>query len=357
MPQHSASFHSRLLAAHPKIAYIPLPKCMQPGRSHRIDNSEYSRNGDYSPTRFQAQIDAVHFLFNAKTQDNPESTVGVMAHGGENPEVLVTLTNDTGGLLKGLHRLKVGGDEHFEASIQVAQLVLKHRANKNQRQRIVIFAASPIGSQTKDLVKLAKKLKKNNVSVDVINFGEYAKNEEKLQEFVNTVDAGGSSTLLTLPPGPQLLSDQIRQSPMFGGMGGLGDEFGMDGDMDPELALALKMSLEEEMARQRAVASKDTGTSQAPKAGEAAEVTMAEPDSHEAGEIEDMDMLDEEEQIRRAIQLSLQENEQPQEQTTAGDDSELVSSLLESLPGVDTSDPSLQKALEDMKDGKKSEKK
>lgn len=33
-----------------------------------IDNSEWMRNGDYSPTRFEAQKDAVSLICGAKTQ-------------------------------------------------------------------------------------------------------------------------------------------------------------------------------------------------------------------------------------------------------------------------------------------------
>ena len=33
-----------------------------------LDNSEAMRNGDYAPTRFQAQADAVNLLCGAKTQ-------------------------------------------------------------------------------------------------------------------------------------------------------------------------------------------------------------------------------------------------------------------------------------------------
>jgi 26S proteasome regulatory subunit N10 len=48
-----------------------------------MDNSEWMRNGDYVPTRFEAQNDAVTFLFNAKTQSNPENTVGLMTMAGK----------------------------------------------------------------------------------------------------------------------------------------------------------------------------------------------------------------------------------------------------------------------------------
>lgn len=33
-----------------------------------IDNSEWMRNGDYTPSRFQAQADAVNLICGAKTQ-------------------------------------------------------------------------------------------------------------------------------------------------------------------------------------------------------------------------------------------------------------------------------------------------
>jgi 26S proteasome regulatory subunit N10 len=41
------------------------------------------RNGDYTPTRLEAQNDAVTFLFNAKTQSNPENTVGLITMAGK----------------------------------------------------------------------------------------------------------------------------------------------------------------------------------------------------------------------------------------------------------------------------------
>ncbi len=48
-----------------------------------IDNSEYMRNGDYTPTRFDAQADAVNTVFQTKIDSNPENTVGVMTMAGK----------------------------------------------------------------------------------------------------------------------------------------------------------------------------------------------------------------------------------------------------------------------------------
>ena len=41
------------------------------------------RNGDYVPSRLEAQSDAVNVIFSAKTQSNPENTVGLMTMAGK----------------------------------------------------------------------------------------------------------------------------------------------------------------------------------------------------------------------------------------------------------------------------------
>ena len=48
-----------------------------------LDNSEFMRNGDYQPTRFEAQADAANTVFQTKTDSNPENTVGMMTMAGK----------------------------------------------------------------------------------------------------------------------------------------------------------------------------------------------------------------------------------------------------------------------------------
>merc|ERR1712093_566044 len=234
-----------------------------------LDNSAYALNGDYgSSTRWLAQQDATKVLFNAKTGSNPESTVGLMTSAGKGPEVLVTPTSEFGRIASALHGIRTLGDADVVTSIQVAQLALKHRQNKNQRQRVIVFVGSPLEKVSgSELVKLGKKMKKNNVAVDVVSFGEDAENEEKLREFVDSVNSSENSHLVSIPAGTVLLSDMILSSPMLaedgvmpsgsggaaaGGSGGGEDgEYGVDPNLDPELAMALRMSLEEERARQQ----------------------------------------------------------------------------------------------------------
>jgi 26S proteasome regulatory subunit N10 len=59
-------------------------------------------------------------IFNAKTNANPESSVGLMSMGGKGPEVLVTLTTDIGKVLDGLHRTRIWGEGHLSTAMSVA---------------------------------------------------------------------------------------------------------------------------------------------------------------------------------------------------------------------------------------------
>ncbi|BFZ54878.1 proteasome regulatory particle base subunit rpn10 [Savitreella phatthalungensis] len=227
-----------------------------------LDSSEWAQNGDYMPSRFEAQKDAVHMLFRAKTQANPESSVGLMAMGGAGPLVLTTLTDEFGKMLASLHSIKVHGQAQLINTLQVAQLALKHRQNKNQRQRIIVFVCSPISDEQDALIRLAKKMKKNSIAVDFINFGEEAVNTAKLEAFIAAIESSQNSHIVSISPGPHLVSDVLASSAITGNEPGSGAgadhggsegfEFGVDPSMDPELALALRMSLEEEEGRQRA---------------------------------------------------------------------------------------------------------
>jgi 26S proteasome regulatory subunit N10 len=175
-----------------------------------------------------------------------------------------------GQVLGALHKITsaLGGQTDIITAISIAQLALKHRTNKNLRQRIVVFVGSPLsqGADEKNLAKLAKKLKKNNVAVDVVSFGEDESrnaNETPLRAFVEGANSGDNSHFLTVPPGSRLLSDAIVSSAILAGegaaadvmeaaneggpsgaAGGEGFEFGVDPNLDPELALvSLKLSI------------------------------------------------------------------------------------------------------------------
>lgn len=199
---------------------------------------------------------------------------------GTGPTVLNTPTTNYGAILSGLHETKIKGHARLGTAISVAMLALKHRANKNQRQRVVVLICSALDQKfgdkndtEKELIKLAKKCRKSNVSVDFVAFGdaqEDSKTREILEKFVEAVggSSGEGNHLAVIQPGTGLLSDSLITTPivsMGGDMGGAGGmegvetggagggsnafEFGIDPAQDPELAMALRMSMEEEQNR------------------------------------------------------------------------------------------------------------
>lgn len=302
------------------------------------------RNGDILPNRFQAQVDGVGLLAQAKMNMNPENTVGLMTFAGSSPEVLVTSTADDAKIIASMHDVKISGELDFIHGLQVAQLALKHRQNKVQRQRIVAFIGSPVSENVKDLEKLGKKLKKNNVAVDLVVFGEVDENQSKLEKFIEAVGGADNNRLLTVPAGNQtVLSDYLINSPVIrgsvdpdeGGSGApaatsSGFEFGVDPSLDPELAMALRMSMEEEQARQNTSTSQpeqmeqiQEENTQTPHRGQQAEikekkeddVQMAEESKPQQPQEEDTTIADadadannEEAEIQKAIAMSMQNN-------------------------------------------------
>jgi 26S proteasome regulatory subunit N10 len=396
---------------------MPLESCMI-----LLDNSEYMRNGDYIPTRLEAQQDAANLLVGAKTQSHPESTVGVSA----GTELLVSPTDDVGKILNALHGLRFHSDSiDVTASVQVASLALKHRRNKNGSQRIVLFVGSPLdGVENRALAKAGRQLKKNNVSIDVVAMGELEANEEKLKELVDAAngraDDGTERTchLVTIPAGV-LPSDVLASSPIVhggsggsafaasaaagatagggGDGGGFGDFGGVDPNMDPELAMALRVSMEEERARQERLAAQqpsapeeskdaemtDAGATPAPPAAAAAAsmdmglseeeallqqalaMSMNENEPKESGAEEEgkpaaaMEEDDEAAAMQLALQMSMQ-SEAKKEEGKSGEgeqqqfqDPQFVNQLLGSLPGVNPNDPAIQSALQNLNQGDK----
>jgi len=68
----------------------------------------------------------------------------MMSIAGNRADVRVTQTNDIGKLISAINTVEINGMANFVTGVKIAQLSLKHRMNKSQRQRIIIFVGHPI---------------------------------------------------------------------------------------------------------------------------------------------------------------------------------------------------------------------
>merc|ERR1712037_198123 len=204
-----------------------------------VDNSEFCRNGDFGFNRLISQQDAANLVARTKLKSNPENDVGLLTMSDN--YLVTTLTADQQRFQSVMAKVQPEGEVKLSAAVRVAQLSLKHRMHKNHRQRIVVFICSPILEDEKDLIKVAKRLKKEKVNLDIVSFGEDEANQAKLTAFINTLNGkdGSGSHLVRISSGNNL-DQALRQSPIIGD----------DAETDPELAMALRISLEEQRARQ-----------------------------------------------------------------------------------------------------------
>ncbi|XP_037575713.1 26S proteasome non-ATPase regulatory subunit 4 isoform X1 [Dermacentor silvarum] len=212
-----------------------------------VDNSEYMRNGDFLPSRLHAQEDAVKVVCHSKRRSHPENDIALMTM--SSPEVLASLTTDVERVLYLLTQLEPKGDINFAASLRVAHLMLKQRENKNHKMRIVFFVGSPVLAPTGELDLLARRLKREKVNVDIVNFGEYGVNMGKLSNFINILngDATGSSHMVTVPAG-NILSKVVASTPVVQGENSrraINYDLEFEDD-DPAVLLALRVSMAEQ---------------------------------------------------------------------------------------------------------------
>ena len=221
-----------------------------------IDTSEYMRNGDYFPTRLMATQESANLLLNSKIESNPENTIGFLMMGGKACTVMETLTEDVERVMATMTRLPIGGSLHFSQGLLIAALALSHRVNPRAEKRIVAFIGSPIKEDDVVMEKLAKKLRKDDVAVDVVSFGDDA-NNILLEKFISAVNKQNNSRLLFVPRGATI-SEHLLCSAIVRGNDAApiqptsnsgGFDFGVDPNIDPELAMVLRMSAEEERRR------------------------------------------------------------------------------------------------------------
>jgi len=368
-----------------------------------MDNSEWMRNSDFSPSRFEAQEDCVNMISGKKMNQNVENVVGLMTTAGKKGcEVHVSLSQDPGKLLTAMHKIKIAGESDLLSAIQIARLALRHRQNKRQEQRICLFVGSPVNATEKDLSNLGGQLKKNKVAIDIVSFGEEnaVENQAKLEALHKSANNADNCHFVTIPPGSHMLSDMLQRTPIVRGDApdtGVPDEY--DGSIDPELAEALRLSMlqAETDNKNRELKDTESGTGlpatanriptsmmdEDPELAEAIRISMMvdQSSNQEGGDM----VVEEDDELAAAIRLSREtanqdrENDEkekasemtvetvtspkvatPQESVDMSSvDPEYMSSLFLELPGIDPNDPEVQALLSKMKSDsdKKEEKK
>ena len=270
-----------------------------------LDNSDWTRNGDYYPSRFQTQVEAANLIIENRCESNRENSMGIMSMAGKRVEMVATLTNDESLLLGAMSHIHLNGECDLISALSIAILCLKHRINKNQKQRIILFVGSPIRAKKENLVQIGKKLKKYNVAVDVISFGHVDENRELIETLIKEVNNQGNSSIMEVPIG-SFIMETLLNSPIMGmgpvneGQGGQPQPNQGGNNHEPiglsqferDMNLALEMSLKEAQKNDnKGQNNTNTGNINA-----------------EAEKAKTKEELEEEKELENARLLSIQEN-------------------------------------------------
>lgn len=74
-----------------------------------LDNSNYSINGDYPPTRWIAQLEAAGLLIQTKMETNQQTAIGLALSAGSQVEIICTPTTDQTKVNSFLYGIKQSG--------------------------------------------------------------------------------------------------------------------------------------------------------------------------------------------------------------------------------------------------------
>ena len=294
-----------------------------------MDNSDWSRNGDYHPSRWDSEVEAANLIAESKSERNPENGIGLITMAGKRVEVHVSLTNDLTRILNANKNVQISGESDFITSMNIATLTLKYRQNKNQKQRIILFVGSPINHSLEEVVQTGKKLKKYNIAVDIISYGHVDENREVLNQFLSQVNNANNSSILEVPVG-FFIMDSLFTSPIMtdayempnesndvssnnnqGGSngqanvsGGLGQNVGGISQFEKDMNLAIQNSLDEDAKRAAAANNKnDKSTTETKDAGQTEGIK-----NNTDVEMENVEEESEESLLEQAKLLSIQEH-------------------------------------------------
>ena len=325
-----------------------------------LDNSDWSRNGDYQPTRWDSQEQAVNLISENRLESNPENSMGIISMAGKRVDVHSTLSNEITTIVNSVKKVEINGDYcDMITAMNIAFLTLKHRPNKNQKQRIIVFVGSPLKHSAQDLMVLARKLKKNNIAVDIVSFGNIEDNKERLEKFISLVNNSNNSNLTEIPQGYYIVDYLLTTPLMAMGMenfnnidqpagnnaNNAGAGVGMS-QFDKDIQAAMQMSMNENKVEEAPPKKEE-------KSNTADQTTKQTPDEV------DFDNMTDEQLIEQAMKMSLVEEKQHKEEKKLEEevikgltnDPDFVKELLEEV-GEDGGDDAANQVLKKLNEDK-----
>ncbi|EAX90715.1 26S proteasome regulatory subunit rpn10-related protein [Trichomonas vaginalis G3] len=205
-----------------------------------IDNSDTSINGDFDPSRLDAQKLACERLASYNLKQSPQTEIAIGSIGSECFGIQQSLLNTTSKLHKTFDKIYPGGEALVTKGLLCAMLALKYASRFITSKRIVLFLGSKNNLTNDDAKSIIEKANDENISIDIIAFGTEVDKLGVLEMITRYTYS--ESFYIRIRNSHNILSDSVLSSVLGpGSTQNQPESF----EEDDELTAAIKASLED----------------------------------------------------------------------------------------------------------------
>ncbi|KAJ6243753.1 26s proteasome non-atpase regulatory subunit 4 [Anaeramoeba flamelloides] len=180
-----------------------------------LDDSVDSQKKDFHPSRLFSQLESLEYILETKKTTNTNK-IGVLTVSSPK-SVLIQPSNEIESIFQKVSDLNASEDKgDYLSVINFAADTLINLQNKQTERRIILFIAGEITNSKEEISNVGLLLKEKSIKVDLICLEDNEQNQEKLQNFLNTLNTDNKSHLLTISPKTEVkVKDQLIQSKIF----------------------------------------------------------------------------------------------------------------------------------------------
>lgn len=203
-----------------------------------LDNSARAIDGDFYPSRLEAQMVATERLARYLFSLHQDTRVAIGTIGSQEFGIRLSFTSDIKRITAALKSIGHGGGVDIVKGVRSAFLALRHSQNITGPKRILLFVGSPNEVTGEEAASLAREAAEKDIVIDVVVFGQELHNWENLAILNKRVRG---TEFLKVRQAKTILSDAVLASKI-----GVGPEARMSkrrARLNAELANAVKRAL------------------------------------------------------------------------------------------------------------------
>ncbi|KAH0789885.1 26S proteasome non-ATPase regulatory subunit 4 [Histomonas meleagridis] len=210
-----------------------------------IDNSLYSINSDFIPTRLEAQKLTVERYSQYLLDRNPESQIAIGTFAGREVGIRLSFTNNIQRILDCMRFITSDGKTSLLKGIRTSVLALKHCNDEIKNRRVLTFIHSPyeISSEFVDKTIHTKAKLSSKIHFDFVVFGQTISSNDLLKKLATKT----GSEFLELKECKTILSDSVLASKIGPGPDVLKIPVNAIFANDPALAEIIKLSIQDKV--------------------------------------------------------------------------------------------------------------